>query len=183
MPEDLLLSFLSQRSGCELKVQVFVDLQRYHNQWNCCLYNQSFIYQPLNVVSHLCMSSNTHQIFFFQLLSANGSLCNHPARVKFHTFFTAHYLICTAPFCFPTLSSAIPAYESFLATNIRRCSQSSPSDGSYNFLWTICCLKRKIAFNMSCLWKTTTIKRYNCNTAAPVSTWPGQLQWERMTRR
>lgn len=74
-------------------------------------------------------------------------------------------------------SFAPPAYEilPILAASRKRRSQSSPSNVSYNLLQTIWPLKRKIAFNISSLWKTTTIKRYNCNAAASVSTWPGQL--------
>lgn len=117
----------------------------------------------------LCMSRNTHHITIApstwqkqQPLSSSG-VCEIS-----HSFFT------TRPSSRPP-----PAYEilPFLAASSKRWSQSSTSDGSYNFPWTMWSLKRKIAFNISSIWKTT-VKRYNCNAAASVGTWLGQRRYQ-----
>lgn len=122
----------------------------------------------------LCTWQNSHFQFFStrQQQQPLSSSLVWDFMVTFHnTYFN---LGLPLPFYIP---SAPPAYEilPISATSNKGCSQSSRSDVSYNLLWTIWPLKRKIAFNISSLWKTTTIKRYNCNAAASVSTWLGQL--------
>lgn len=122
----------------------------------------------------------------------NSSLSYHPAHAKFHTYVffpppTTHLLICAALLFsttpHPPLRSSCPppAYEILPLSTTKDVANHLQAMAVTIFCEQFGPLKRKIAFNISCSWKTTTIKRYNCNAVASVSTWPGQLRDERMT--